>query len=140
MSFLIYIIYSFSNKSNRTYVGYTNNINKRLRQHNGICKGGAKYTRGRNWQILCTLEGFDNKRHAMQLEWALHRKYPSINNKDRLYCRLKRLNYYLNEEKWTKNAPESKSFKLMLRWHNKENMDKYVTMFTWPINITHLYT
>jgi len=29
---------------NRTYLGITNNPNRRIRQHNNLIKGGAKYT------------------------------------------------------------------------------------------------
>ena len=41
-----YIVYLLSNTTNQyTYLGITNNSERRLRQHNGIIKGGAKYTR-----------------------------------------------------------------------------------------------
>jgi len=41
-----YIVYLLINTSNQyTYLGITNNSERRLRQHNGIIKGGAKYTR-----------------------------------------------------------------------------------------------
>ena len=40
-----YIVYLLINTSNNyTYLGITNNSTKRLRQHNGEIKGGAKYT------------------------------------------------------------------------------------------------
>jgi len=40
-----YIVYLLINTSNNyTYLGITNNSKKRLRQHNGEIKGGAKYT------------------------------------------------------------------------------------------------
>jgi len=40
-----YIVYLLTNtKNNRTYLGITNNSIRRLKQHNGILKGGAKYT------------------------------------------------------------------------------------------------
>jgi predicted GIY-YIG superfamily endonuclease len=40
-----YSMYLLQNTSNnRTYVGITNNLERRIRQHNGIIKGGAKYT------------------------------------------------------------------------------------------------
>ena len=32
---------------NSYYCGITTNLNRRLKQHNGLLKGGAKYTRGR---------------------------------------------------------------------------------------------
>ena len=41
-----YIVYLLKNSCNNfTYLGITNNSNRRIRQHNGIIKGGAKYTR-----------------------------------------------------------------------------------------------
>lgn len=40
-----YNLYLLENTlNNRTYVGITNNLDRRIRQHNGIIKGGAKYT------------------------------------------------------------------------------------------------
>ena len=40
-----YNLYLLENTlNNRTYVGITNNLERRLRQHNGKIKGGAKYT------------------------------------------------------------------------------------------------
>jgi len=40
-----YNLYLLQNTlNNRTYVGITNNLERRIRQHNGIIKGGAKYT------------------------------------------------------------------------------------------------
>ena len=40
--YFIYLLYH-KNK-NRTYLGITNNLKRRWRQHNGEIKGGAKYT------------------------------------------------------------------------------------------------
>ena len=41
---------SVNNKINKTYVGYTNNLNQRLKKHNlGV---GAKSTRGYKWKII----------------------------------------------------------------------------------------
>ena len=42
MSYYIYLLHH-ENK-NRTYLGITNNIRRRWRQHNGEIKGGAKAT------------------------------------------------------------------------------------------------
>ena len=45
-----------------TYVGYTNNLTKRINQHN---KGkGAKFTRGRRW-VLIYKEKFKSKKEAI---------------------------------------------------------------------------
>ena len=40
-----YCVYLLINTSNKyTYLGITNNSIRRIRQHNGIIKGGARYT------------------------------------------------------------------------------------------------
>lgn len=56
---------------NATYIGFTNNVLRRLRQHNGLMKSGAKRTSfKRPWQIVCTVYGFPTKIAALQFEWA----------------------------------------------------------------------
>ena len=49
MSFYVYIIGS-SQPRKRTYVGWTNDVDKRLRAHNA--SKGAKFTRGSQWILL----------------------------------------------------------------------------------------
>ena len=39
-----YVYLLVHNKHNRTYLGITNNLKRRIRQHNCEIKGGAKYT------------------------------------------------------------------------------------------------
>lgn len=39
----------------KTYIGSTVDLNRRIRQHNGIIKGGAKYTKGGKWQYYCVI-------------------------------------------------------------------------------------
>lgn len=43
MSYIVYLLKNTQN--NYTYLGITNNSEKRIRQHNGIIKGGARYTK-----------------------------------------------------------------------------------------------
>ena len=48
----MYFVYILSEiGGNRTYIGYTVNLQRRLRQHNGEIVGGAKATRGRKWEF-----------------------------------------------------------------------------------------
>lgn len=76
--------------SNRTYTGVTTNIDRRLRQHNGEIKGGAKATRiGRPYKIYCVIEGFKTLGEAMSVEWYLKHK------KDYLIDREKYSIYYI---------------------------------------------
>ena len=51
-----------------TYVGYTNNINNRLRLHNN--GKGAKFTRGRKWKIIYK-EKFSTKKEAISREFFI---------------------------------------------------------------------
>ncbi len=53
------------------YVGKTTDLEKRLQQHNGIKKGGAKYTRGRRPVKLYYTEKFETHKEAAQREVAL---------------------------------------------------------------------
>ncbi|WP_394805226.1 GIY-YIG nuclease family protein [Kordiimonas aquimaris] len=57
-------------KTSKTYVGWTNDLDKRLAAHNAGT--GAKSTRGRQWVILYT-EEFKNRSDAMSREWHLKR-------------------------------------------------------------------
>ena len=57
--------------SNVTYVGITNDLNRRLKQHNGVLSGGAKFTRGRSWKVYAYLSGFENKSTAASMEWKI---------------------------------------------------------------------
>lgn len=54
-----------------TYIGFTDDPLKRLRQHNGIIKGGAKKTsHKRPWVIVIVISNFPNKILALKFEWA----------------------------------------------------------------------
>jgi predicted GIY-YIG superfamily endonuclease len=61
----------------KTYNGYTVNLNRRLRQHNGEIKGGAFATKGIGpWEFIAvmTCSTWTNVR-AMQVEWLI--RYPT---------------------------------------------------------------
>ena len=64
-----------------TYVGYTNNLPKRIRLHNS--GSGAKFTRGRKW-ILIYKEKFKSKKEAISREYYI-KKNRSLRKKIRNY-------------------------------------------------------
>ena len=53
---------------NKTYVGYTNNIQNRLLQHN--TNKGAKSTKGYIWKVIYKKK-FSSKKMAMSYEYKL---------------------------------------------------------------------
>ena len=68
MIFYVYMLRSVNKKIIKTYVGYTNNLNLRLKKHNS--SKGAKSTRGNKWKIIYKKRFYD-KRLAMSFEYKL---------------------------------------------------------------------
>ncbi len=72
MNFYVYIILTKKKNKYVTYVGYTNNLIKRLNLHNS--SKGAKFTRGNQW-ILIYKKKFKTKSIAMKEEFKLKKNY-----------------------------------------------------------------
>ena len=53
-------------KESVTYVGYTNDLKKRIDLHNS--NKGAKFTRGRKWKLIYK-EKFNSKKEAISREY-----------------------------------------------------------------------
>ena len=68
MAYYVYMLKCISKKINKTYVGYTNNLNLRLNRHNS--GKGAKSTRGFKWKIIYKKK-FNLKCEAMSYEYKL---------------------------------------------------------------------
>lgn len=63
----MYVLHSKS--ASRTYVGVTNDIPRRLQQHNGRTPGGARATRaGRPWKVRVIYGPFATRGEAQQVE------------------------------------------------------------------------
>lgn len=83
MEWCCYLLYSESAK--RSYIGVTNNIDRRLKQHNGVIKGGAKYTRiAKDWYIV--REKYFNSRSEAQSFEIFAKKEKGIGNRDKIFC------------------------------------------------------
>jgi putative endonuclease len=66
----VYILGSFEGRKCRTYVGWTDDLDRRLAAHND--GKGARSTRGRVWFLLYA-ERLDSRNAAMSREWHLKR-------------------------------------------------------------------
>ena len=86
MKFHVYIIITKRSNKFVTYVGYTNNIKKRLLLHN--TSKGAKFTKGNKW-FLIYKKSYSSKIIAMKEEYKLKGNYKKRN--------LIKINYLNNE-------------------------------------------
>ena len=68
MTYFVYLIGSYKDTKLTTYVGYTNNIKRRVKLHN--TGKGAKFTKGRKWKLLY-YEKCISKKDAMVREHYL---------------------------------------------------------------------
>ncbi len=104
-----YIIKSIDpNYPNHSYNGSTNNIVRRLRQHNGEIKGGAIRTQiARPWKFYAILKGLPDHINALSCEWRVRypdnrrkkeKKYKGVNG------RIVGLNEVLKLDEWTKQC------------------------------------
>jgi predicted GIY-YIG superfamily endonuclease len=90
-----------SENNNRTYVGATNNFDKRIRQHNRELTGGAKATCGYTWRPLLLITGFDSRNELLSFEW--HFKHvKNLNIRGGVNRRLQALEILTQQEKWKK--------------------------------------
>ena len=65
MTHFVYLIGCYKNNKLTSYVGYTNNLEKRISLHN---QGkGAKFTKGRKWKMMY-YEKYKTKREALSRE------------------------------------------------------------------------
>ena len=65
MPYFVYLIGNNKSKKLITYVGYTNNLRKRIALHNS--GKGTKFTRGRNWRLMY-YEKYKTKKEAISRE------------------------------------------------------------------------
>lgn len=96
--------YCLVNPAGKTYVGFSTNVDRRLRQHNGELTGGAKYTHGSQWTRLCTVTGFPTQQSALQFEWKWKHVSRKANGSSAVERRSNALVQLLNAEKSTSNA------------------------------------
>lgn len=92
-----------------SYVGVTNNLRRRLKQHRGQLKGGAVYTkRSRDWRIIAVVGGLLKRKTALQLEWSLKHCRKRCVGHTPLQRRVNALWHVLSKaESWTRSSPRT---------------------------------
>ena len=77
MTYFVYLIGNNKNKKLITYVGYTNNLKKRISLHN--TGRGAKFTKGRIWKLIY-YEKYQTKKEAISREYYIkkNRKFRNL--------------------------------------------------------------
>ena len=68
MTYYVYMILTKIDNRYISYVGYTNNLKKRLIQHNN--SKGAKFTRGKFWNLIYSKK-YLTRKNAMRSEFKL---------------------------------------------------------------------
>ena len=72
MSYYVYLIVSKVKMMTISYVGYSNNLNNRIKLHNS--GQGAKFTKGSSWQLIY-FKKYKDKKIAMRDEYKLKKDY-----------------------------------------------------------------
>ena len=73
MSYFVYLIVSNLKKNKKiSYVGYTNDLKKRISLHNS--GKGAKFTKGKKWKLVYYRK-YDSRSLAMKNEYILKKDY-----------------------------------------------------------------
>jgi putative endonuclease len=64
-------VYILRGANGHLYTGVSNDVQKRLEQHNGIIKGGARYTRARRPYVVVYIEMHPSRSAAQKREYAI---------------------------------------------------------------------
>ena len=90
MKYFVYLLVSKKNNKIFSYVGMTNDLNKRITLHNS--SKGAKYTKGKKW-FLAYKKSYNSKSKALKEEYRL-KKDKKKREKIKLNFNLKNDNFY----------------------------------------------
>jgi predicted GIY-YIG superfamily endonuclease len=128
--FLCYLVESPS--AGRTYVGITNNLTRRLRQHRGELVGGAKATTraAADWRVGLTVAGFQSHRQALQFEWAF--KHARGTGAE---ARVGALHRVVCAERWTRASPLARDVPLAVSVRSAPLFEACSRM-AWPPHVS----
>lgn len=76
-----YFVYIVRCSDNSLYTGIATNLEKRIKEHNGQLKGGARYTRGKGPVILKHFEKYNTRSQALKREAEIKKMQKSEKEK-----------------------------------------------------------
>jgi len=106
-----YIVYLLTHSnSNKTYIGITNNPERRIRMHNGEIKGGARYTtmnlNGGRWDYYGFILNL-SKSIALSIETRIHIHSRKSSGKTPLEKRINYINRLLDKDEYKNKNKEN---------------------------------
>ena len=72
MNYYVYLLITKIKNRTISYVGYTNDLKKRIKLHN--TNKGAKFTKGKKWRLVY-YKKYESKISAMKEEYKLKKNY-----------------------------------------------------------------
>jgi len=106
-TFCVYILRSETDPT-KMYCGYTNNIQRRIRQHNGEIKGGGKYTSAnRPWKIAAIIHT-TSKSESLKVEYCTKAKNYKSQKGMPTECPVRRRVWLMKSSMSMHNIPEDK--------------------------------
>ena len=145
MAECVYLLRSTS--SARTYVGYSRDPPRRLRQHNGEMRGGDAPVAGRPWALVMMVCGFRSKHAALTFESAWQRPHTSrhvsrvwnamrlgtCSGRTSVPVRLQALCLLLQHGYWARDALDVHVLITRAAWHSHlERVRTLAPMHGWP--------
>ena len=123
-----------------TYNGSTNDLRRRLRQHNEEITGGAKFTHGRGggWEYYVLMTGFPNHKNALSCEWRIKHTNGKPGKRPAEHCgvrgRVVAMNDIVRLDKWTKQCVENNA-DTVFDLYVADDMVRYVDVAALPANV-----
>lgn len=121
-------VYLLSSTKGTTYIGATVSLDRRLRQHNGEIKGGAKVTSKfpGTWSRIGYVSGFPDWKAALQFEWRWKQLSRRQTGKP-LEKRFKALHHLLHLDKSTSVAQPFSEWTLprVVTWETSDAQNRF---------------